>query len=101
MMDATAAACTFSSSKVYCIYRSRSRFTVVVDVRLSDDDWPKMSKEAEKLAVDLDYDCLSCVYFSILFIFYYDSQSIPSIQGLNFNIKLYIQPRFILLREDS
>ena len=82
-------------------YRSRSRFTVVVDVRLSDDDWSKLSREAEKLAVDLYYDCLSYVQFSILFSFYYDSQSIPSIQGLNFNIKLYIEPRSILVREDS
>ena len=50
---------------IHIDYRSRSRFTVVVDVRLSDDDWPKMSREAEKVAVDLDYDCLSYVHFSI------------------------------------
>ena len=85
MMDATAAVCTFSSSKVYCTYRSKSRLTVVVDVRLSDDDWPKMSREAEKLAVDLDYDCLSYVHFSILFIFYYDSQSTPSIHMTSYD----------------
>ena len=44
-MDVIAAAGTSSSST----YRSKSRFTIVVDVRLSGDYWLKMSSEAKNV----------------------------------------------------
>ena len=54
----------------------------VVDVRLSDNNWPKVSIEAKKLAVDLDYDCLSYVHF-FQFLIPFAVYCIPSIQGLS------------------
>ena len=50
-------------------YTYRSRFIIVVDVRLSDDDWPKMSREAQKLAVDHDHGHLSYVHIWICLLF--------------------------------
>ena len=57
-------------------YRSRSRFTVVVDICLSDDDWPKMSREAENLQLIIDYDYPSYVHFYSVF------DTIPSLYRL-------------------